>query len=209
MIYRKSPVRASSLCELAGRAALLAMLAISASAVSSGAEIEGLDPRDLQTVTDLRSVILCVEAYRIDNDVFPGPTDGLVTAEFLLPYVEPVYIRSLPLHDAWGNPFLYWSSGSRFVLVSVGPDGQPERDYAGVGQYDDGGDDFVVVDGIAEAVPLHLRQMVRTGQQKATMADIRSIATAIEAFKIDNGRCPGPTSGPVEVVWVRAQLQPI
>jgi hypothetical protein len=43
-----------------------------------------------------------------------------------------LYIRSLPLADAWGNPFLYWSDGEHCRIVSNGSDGTADRPYEDV-----------------------------------------------------------------------------
>jgi hypothetical protein len=42
-----------------------------------------------------------------------------------------------------------------------------------------------------------------------TMADIRSIATACEAYGIDNSVYPGPTGGYVDVTWLLDHVQPV
>jgi hypothetical protein len=174
----------------------------------TGAELE-IDPLEMQTIQEMRSVIISVEAYKLDNDTPPGPTDGFVTVEFLLPHVEPVYIRSLPVNDAWGNPFAYWSDGEHYIIASYGADGMPDREYADLSELEISVDDFVTLDGTEAAVPLHMHRMAQAGKQKRTMADMRSIATALEAFKIDNGACPGATPGEVEVAWNSEHLQPI
>jgi type II secretory pathway pseudopilin PulG len=173
------------------------------------AEELNIDPLEMQTIQQMQSVIISVEAYKLDNDIPPGPTDGFVTVEFLIPHVEPLYIRSLPVNDAWGNPFAYWSDGEHYIVASYGADGLPDREYAGVMELEISDDDFVTLDGTEAAVPLHMHHMAQAGKQKLTMADMRSIATALEAFKIDNGACPGATPGEVEVAWIREYVQPI
>jgi type II secretory pathway pseudopilin PulG len=190
----------------------LALVALVLGAATAGLATEPeLDPLELQTLRDLQSVVLCVEAYQLDNGAVPGPTDGLVAAEFLRPYVQPPYIRSLPANDGWGNPFLYWSDGARFMVVSFGQDGMADRTYDGVTaeQLEDGGDDVVFLDGTPAAVPLHLRQVIRAGEQKLTMADMRSLGTCVEAYKIDSGTCPGPTPGQVTAEWMRELVEPV
>ena len=58
--------------------------------------------------------------------------------------------------------------------------------------------------------PAHILRMAEMGKQKRTMADMRSVATAFEAYRIDNDALPGaPTDGFVPVETVRDQVQPI
>ena len=40
-----------------------------------------------------------------------------------------MYIRTLPVEDAWGNPILFWSDQVEYCLVSFGADGIPDHDY--------------------------------------------------------------------------------
>lgn len=36
--------------------------------------------------------------------------------------LEPNYVRGLPLADAWGHLYLYWSNGKNFIIYSTGGD---------------------------------------------------------------------------------------
>ena len=189
-------------------AILFAALAIFLSPVVMAGEPD-IDPLEMQTIQEMQSVIISVEAYKLDNDTPPGPTGGFVTVEFLLPHVEPIYIKSLPLNDAWGNPFGYWSDGEHYIVASYGADGVPDRQYVGASELEISVDDFVTLDGTEAAVPLHMHRMAQAGKQKRTMADMRSIATAVEVYKIDNNACPGPTPGEVEVAWISEHVQPV
>lgn len=84
-----------------------------------------------RSMADMRSIAVCFEAYRVDNDALPGgATDGWVPVETIREVLEPVYIRTLPLNDAWGNPFEIWSDGMRYRIVSAGRDGVREADYS-------------------------------------------------------------------------------
>jgi general secretion pathway protein G len=78
---------------------------------------------------------LALDQYRLDNDFYPGTTQGL-TALREKPSGEPVarnwrgpYLRkALPL-DPWGRPYSYKSPGDvnaeSYDLLSLGRDGQP------------------------------------------------------------------------------------
>jgi hypothetical protein len=85
-----------------------------------------------QTMGDMRSIAITVESYKLDNAGVPGPTDGDVPVSFLRPFVQPVYIRVLPVVDGWGHPILYWSDGEHYRIVSHGRDGQPDGPYEDV-----------------------------------------------------------------------------
>ena len=43
--------------------------------------------------------------------------------------LSPVYIRTLPLVDAWGNEFLMWGTEGEYVVMSLGADGVPDQYY--------------------------------------------------------------------------------
>jgi hypothetical protein len=79
--------------------------------------------RQRHTMADLRSVGTAVESYSIDNDLYPLQLDGLRGLETIREKLEPIYIRILPMTDAWGNPLLYWSDERHYVLVSPGEHG--------------------------------------------------------------------------------------
>jgi general secretion pathway protein G len=78
---------------------------------------------------------LALDAYRLDNDYYPGTAQGL-DALRTLPSGEPQarnwrgpYLRkTIPL-DPWGRPYLYKSTGAvnqdSYDLLSLGRDGQP------------------------------------------------------------------------------------
>jgi hypothetical protein len=84
-----------------------------------------------RSVADIRFVGLVCEAYSVDNDRYPGPTDGLVPLAAIAASVSPVYIRMLPEQDGWGHTLLYWSDGAHYRIVSPGKDGNTERDWSG------------------------------------------------------------------------------
>ena len=83
-----------------------------------------------RTMADVRSIATAVEEYSIDNNAYPGPTDGWVPIDWLSEALSPDYIRALPELDGWGQSMMFWSDGTRYVLVSPGKDGEQERDWA-------------------------------------------------------------------------------
>jgi len=78
---------------------------------------------------------LALEQYRLDNDLYPGTTQGLAALRER-PSGEPQarnwrgpYLRkTIPL-DPWGRPYAYKSPGEvnaeSYDLLSLGRDGQP------------------------------------------------------------------------------------
>jgi len=115
-----------------------------------------------RTMADIRSLAMCFEAYHLDNDAYPGaPTAGWVEVETIANLLQPIYIRTMPLVDAWGKPFTFWSDGEHYRIVSAGRDGEAETDWTvaqGTGAVSGFDRDIVIDDSEfiqwpAEAVP--------------------------------------------------------
>jgi len=116
-------------------------------------------PRDRRkrAMADLRAIGTAVETYAIDNDHYPGQPQGLLDLSNVESDLEPLYIRTVPMKDPWGNDYLYWSNEVGYVLVSMGADSHLDRSYrveAGslsamkfVGEFDDPQTDIVFADG--------------------------------------------------------------
>ncbi len=87
-------------------------------------EIAAYAPTDAErarwTMFDLRSVATAAAAYKQDHGSYPVAS----TMDELKALVQPTYVKSLPLHDAWGNGFRYSSDGKTMRIVSAGADGQ-------------------------------------------------------------------------------------
>jgi type II secretory pathway pseudopilin PulG len=110
------------------------------------------------TMADMRSVATSIEAFAVDNDQYPGPTDGFLPVGSLTDQLEPKYIRALPGNDAWGGELLYWSDTSNFKLVSKGSDGVMDQDWMGPIEpsHDESpGRDILYVDGAFAVSPEH------------------------------------------------------
>jgi len=84
-----------------------------------------------RSMADIRTAATCIEEYSIDNNVYPGPTDGWVPLEQFSDLLSPTYIRELPSVDGWGHTLLVWSDGENYRIVSPGKDGELERDWSG------------------------------------------------------------------------------
>ena len=74
----------------------------------------------VHTIADARSLQTCIEAYYIDHRQFPPAA----SVDELRKLIEPIYIRTTPMKDAWGTPFLYRVSadGQSYALASAGSD---------------------------------------------------------------------------------------
>ncbi|MDQ3280244.1 MAG: type II secretion system protein GspG [Acidobacteriota bacterium] len=70
-----------------------------------------------KTMADMRLIASAAEARATDTEEFPV-TDiyGLKLA------LEPVYVKTLPVTDAWGTPFHWVSDGKQYRVVSAGAD---------------------------------------------------------------------------------------
>ncbi len=187
----------------------LIVLALSGVVPAAPAEEPPLDGSTMQTLSWLGNVVLSLEAYRTDHGAYPGSM-GFVDAEFLVPHLSPVYIRELPTRDAWGHPFRFASDGARVAVVSLGADGVADRAYDSLetlAPAEGAGDDLVWSGGHLMVCPTRICRLERLGGQKRTMADLRSIGTAIEAHGIDHGSYP-KTDGYVAVAFIRSQVEP-
>lgn len=82
------------------------------------------------TIAALRSLQITAEAYHVDYKKYP-PAASIAE---LQPLVQPVYIRTMPLRDGWGNPIFYltFADGKSYVIASPGADGKfDESTWAG------------------------------------------------------------------------------
>ncbi len=73
------------------------------------------------TMAEMRSLATAIEARATDTNEYPETMN--MTA--LQPLISPVYIRNVPMRDAWGNEFKYIGSPDKlhYRIVSAGADG--------------------------------------------------------------------------------------
>lgn len=83
----------------------------------------------IRAMADMRSIGTAIESYAVDVNRYPGPTNGLQPVDVFADALEPVYIESLPRLDPWGKPFLVWSDGNDYLVISAGADGALDADY--------------------------------------------------------------------------------
>ena len=74
----------------------------------------------VQTLLDMRALQTAIEAYGVDHPTYPMAK----TMEELRALVQPTYIATTPIKDAWGTAFRYIVSpdGKSYKLVSAGSD---------------------------------------------------------------------------------------
>ena len=93
------------------------------------------------TLHDMRSWKLALEAYNMDNKSYPAASSLKEAAAA----VDGKYINAVPMHDAWGNPYVYERTESGFRIVSSGADGRFDRNtWAAPGQLESLDADAVV-----------------------------------------------------------------
>jgi len=72
------------------------------------------------TYYDMRSIQTAIEAYATDHNRYPDVKD----MSALLPLVQPIYIMTLPTHDAWGHPYRIETTEKSYRIISAGADGK-------------------------------------------------------------------------------------
>jgi len=73
-----------------------------------------------RTMAQVRTLATAIEAYAVDNDVYPQAP----TVTMLEPLLVPTYIATLPAADAWGTPLVYTAAadGKSYRIRSAGSD---------------------------------------------------------------------------------------
>ena len=119
----------------------IAVLLLASTALAADSYIPTDAERARWTMHDMMSWKTALDAYRTDHPAYPV----MKTPEDARAAVEPVYIKHLPLTDAWGRPYRVESDGKTFKVVSSGADGtfKPET-WSTPGQLDSFDDDAVV-----------------------------------------------------------------
>ena len=163
----------------------------------------------------LRSLYAVFEIYREATGDYPPSGTHLrqIDAQLRVELGEP-YAQNIPLSDGWGNSYFFNSRDNELVLVSAGPNGLVDDAGAILALQEDrvgaiyraksiDGDDLIMVgNSIAKKSPGHRQR------QMATVAEMRSLGTALEAYRLDHGVVPGPTGGFVRVLDIAPYLVP-
>jgi len=74
------------------------------------------------TRTSISAVGTAIDAYEVDNGIYPQSLQNLLTKGNENNWNGP-YVKSMP-KDAWGNDLSYSLQGDTYKLTSAGPDGQ-------------------------------------------------------------------------------------
>lgn len=181
-------------------------------AVESGST-DGIRGDVVDTFLHLRILAAVLDTEAAEARPFPGPTAGLVPAASLRVHIDPRHRRFLgSARDAWGHALLYWSDGRHYMLLSLGSDGEPQFDYSGeipfalIPRASTGTDptnDLLVVNGVAWRGPASQTELLGR-----SMAELRSIGTAVETYSIDNNVYPGPVATIAPVQSIESDLVP-
>jgi type II secretion system protein G len=115
--------------------------------------------RQRRSMADMRGVSMATEAYAADLNRYPpsaayalppdldlpGDSHLLLVAR---PYLQPTYMRAVPVTDGWNSWFLYRATerGTDFVLTSTGLGGVAETEPA-YGPTTSFESDIIVVNG--------------------------------------------------------------
>jgi hypothetical protein len=77
-------------------------------------------PAAIETMESARAILTALGGYALEHNRYP---DAASMTELRM-RIEPDFIRTTPMTDAWGTPFLYRVSadGKTFLLASAGSD---------------------------------------------------------------------------------------
>lgn len=112
---------------------VIVVLAVLASLVAPNVFQHVSASKETAVKTQIEMLSAALDAYRLDNGVYPSTTQGL-DALRLMPQGAPIprnwrgpYLRKLVPNDPWSHPYIYTSPGVRnpqsFDLQSYGADG--------------------------------------------------------------------------------------
>ncbi len=86
------------------------------------------DARVVKAMADMRAIEEALDLYRLDTGSYPGTELGLeVLVEPGLEGRSGGYLERVPL-DPWNSPFLFASDSRKYVLQSLGADGEEGGD---------------------------------------------------------------------------------
>jgi hypothetical protein len=108
--------------------------------------------------------------------------------------------KVLAAHDGWGNSLRYVATHGHYMIISLGADGREDVPYAellsqkAISQEPETRPDSPERDIVFADGDFAQRPPPKVPATKQTMADLRSIGTAVESFAVDNERYPGPTT---------------
>jgi general secretion pathway protein G len=77
-----------------------------------------------RTMADMRSLGTSIESYAVDNNYYPKGMASIAAAA-LSTHVSPIYIKTVPTKDGWGNDWDVDSAatGAQYTITSPAKDG--------------------------------------------------------------------------------------
>lgn len=100
-----------------------------------------------KTLSHLYYLTFAINAYKEIYGENPGNIARLYKNEEFL--IDPDGTKEM-MYDGWGREFYYYSSESKYLLISFGSNGMPDRQVEGLDSYSDLGDqnaDIVFLNG--------------------------------------------------------------
>jgi general secretion pathway protein G len=89
-----------------------------------------------RTMADMKSLAVAIEAYHVDNSVYPQAACSAGTYTAIGPMLDtdsfsnlsPTYVSQVPARDGWGNFYRYQvnAAQSDYNVRSLGRDGAPD-----------------------------------------------------------------------------------
>lgn len=81
------------------------------------------DARRSLAVDEMTVLATIVEAHSMHEEHYPGRRNEFGPIDQMLKPVADLYSMDvLPLEDPWGQPYLYWTDGHEYIIVSYGSD---------------------------------------------------------------------------------------
>jgi len=188
---------------------LFLVLALSAGPRATAATVVvepvDLDDKEMETALGMRVLASVLESLSAAQRVVPASEERFraVDARFL-EEMDPLARPLVPRKDAWGRPYQVVHVPPKWVVGSAGPDGAFQAGEAADPGEHDLGDDLLYGDDELLAPARPSRHV-----ERPTMADMRSIATAIESYAIDHDAYPCPRPGLVPLAELTALLEPV
>jgi hypothetical protein len=118
--------------------------------------------RYLLALKETYFIATLVESYAVDHGPYPILDRAPAAVTRLKPQLASYAQGALPGRDPWHSPYLYWSDGKDYAIISLGADSRPEMDYAALlsrgypafcraaldGRHDARGSDLIFADGM-------------------------------------------------------------
>jgi len=112
----RRPSRGFTLVELLIVVAIIGLIATIAIPNLMNAIDKG---RQKRTMSDLRTIGTGVESYAVDQVVYPTAGDAVALRAVL----EPAYVKTMPMIDAWSHALQVNSTPGAYTVYSQGKDG--------------------------------------------------------------------------------------